>query len=125
MTSDSGTVVAEVMSAFAAYEGALVDNDVAALNDWFWPDPSVVRFGIADAQNGYDEIVAWRAQAAPVPSGRTLSGTAVVPLGPTAAVVTTTFTYPGRATVGRQSQVWLRTDEGWRIASAHVSEVPM
>jgi hypothetical protein len=25
---------------------------------------------------------------------------------------------------GRQSQVWLRTDEGWRVVAAHVSLLP-
>jgi ketosteroid isomerase-like protein len=25
---------------------------------------------------------------------------------------------------GRQSHVWLRTDDGWRIAAAHVSLMP-
>ncbi|HVX20018.1 MAG TPA: AtzH-like domain-containing protein [Acidimicrobiales bacterium] len=117
-------VVLEVGAAFTAYEAALVANDVVAMNRWFRPGPSTCRFGIADVQSGYDEIVAWRRQAAPVPPGRTLSGTSVVPLCPDVAVVTTCFSYPGRPVVGRQSQVWLRTGDGWRIASAHVSEVP-
>jgi hypothetical protein len=27
----------------------------------------------------------------------------------------------GRGPVGRQSQTWVRTDQGWKIVSAHVS----
>ena len=41
------------------------------------------------------------------------------------AVVTTLFGYPGPAVEGRQSQLWVRFPEGWRIVAAHVSEVPM
>jgi hypothetical protein len=31
------------------------------------------------------------------------------------------FIPAGRNTVGRQSQTWVRTDQGWKIVSAHVS----
>jgi hypothetical protein len=40
-------------------------------------------------------------------------------------VVTTLFRYPGTVSIGRQSQTWLRTDVGWRIVNAHVSERPV
>ena len=36
--------------------------------------------------------------------------------------VSTRFAYGDGAATGRQSQVWLRTADGWRIAHAHVSE---
>jgi hypothetical protein len=82
-----------------------------------------VRFGVADSQAGYDEVARWRAAQSPLPPGRTLSGTQIVAFGQDVAVVTTTFCYPGRPAVGRQSQTWVRRPAGWRIVSAHVSEV--
>jgi len=36
-------------------------------------------------------------------------------------VVTTEFVPDDEAPVGRQSQTWIRFDEGWRVVAAHVS----
>ena len=36
-------------------------------------------------------------------------------------VTTTEFRAAGSTKVGRQSQTWIRTSQGWKIASAHVS----
>ena len=47
---DDPRVVAEVTAAFHAYEAALMGNDVAALNGYFWADARVTRYGIADRQ---------------------------------------------------------------------------
>ena len=33
----------------------------------------------------------------------------------------TEFHPDGSAQIGRQSQIWIRTDSGWKIVSAHVS----
>jgi hypothetical protein len=33
-------------------------------------------------------------------------------------------TVNGRLILGRQSQVWVRLPEGWRIVAAHVSMLP-
>jgi ketosteroid isomerase-like protein len=118
------TVVEEVRAAFDRYERALVDGDLAVLTELFWDDPRCVRFGVADRQRGAAEIAAWRRAHPTVPAGRRLRETAVLALGDTAAVVTTLFEHPGGRTEGRQTQTWLRLPEGWRIVSAHVSEVP-
>ncbi len=115
-------VVAEVLSAFCAYERALLAGDAAALDAAFWDSPDVVRFGIADRQKGSRSISQWRSQQGPL-TGRQLRDTVVSTFGADTAVVTTLFGYPGRAVEGRQSQTWIRTGEGWRIVSAHVSEV--
>ena len=117
-------VVAEVSAVFAAYEAALVADDTATMNELFWESPLAVRFGLADAQSGHEAIARWRDAQPPLPPGRTLADTRVVGLGEDVAVVTTTFRYPGRRALGRQSQTWARMAEGWRIVSAHVSEVP-
>jgi hypothetical protein len=40
------------------------------------------------------------------------------------ATVNTEFQRVGATMSGRQSQVWLKTDQGWRVAVAHVSLLP-
>jgi hypothetical protein len=45
----------------------------------------------------------------------------VVAFGEDVACVSTEFRYPDRPVPGRQSQTWVRTPTGWRIAAAHVS----
>lgn len=117
-------IVAEVRAAFERYEAALAAGDAATLNELFWDDPASLRFGIADRQRGATEIYNWRLQHDKVPPGRQLYDTDVLTVGNCTAVVTTLFNYPGRPIEGRQTQVWVRFPEGWRIVSAHVSEVP-
>jgi hypothetical protein len=116
-------VAAEVRACFDAYEAALVANDVAAMDAWFWDDPSVVRFGIAECQYGPEEIAAWRRSTRPVPPDRRHVRTTVVAHGRDLAVVTLEFANGERPGRGRQSQVWLRTPDGWRVAHAHVSMI--
>jgi ketosteroid isomerase-like protein len=117
-------VRSEVAAHFGAYERALAAHDVAALDAFFLDSPLTRRFGIADEQRGADAVRRWRRQDAGVPAGRRLEATQVQVLSPEVAVVTTRFGYRGRPPTGRQTQVWLRTPAGWRIASAHVSEAP-
>lgn len=117
-------VVAEVAAAFAGYEKALVDGDADLVAGYFWESGETVRYGIADHQVGYDEQLAWRRAQPPLPPGRVLHDTRVTTFGTGHAVVTTLFGYPDRPFLGRQSQTWIRLAEGWRIAHAHVSEIP-
>ncbi|SDJ51559.1 Protein of unknown function [Frankineae bacterium MT45] len=124
----SEAVTSIVLEAFAAYEKALSDHDVETMNDFFSDSTEIVRFGIADEEWGAEQLRAWRAAAPPVPDGRRLSRTQVQLVTDRSAVVTTLFRYPGRALLGRQTQVWACvggpvTDvASWRIVSAHVSE---
>ena len=119
---DHPDVVAEVRAAFEAYEAALLTHDVSALDAAFWADPRVVRFGIADDQVGAEAIAAWRRATGPVTAGRVLHDTSITAFGSDVALVATKFTDDGPG-VGRQSQVWVRVDESWRIVGAHVSRV--
>jgi len=116
-------VVAEVRAEFEGYERALVGRDLDAMKSSFSSSPEVVRFGIADRQRGPDELARWRANQPPLPPGRLLTETLVTTYGRDVAIVTTLFTYPGRPMTGRQSQTWLRFEDGWRIVNAHVSQV--
>ena len=122
---DRPDVVAAVRTAFDRYERALVAGDIAVLTELFWADARCVRFGVADRQQGDEEIAAWRAAHPSVAPGRSLRDTRVLAIDDRTAVVTTLFDYPDGAVEGRQSQTWVRFAEGWRIVAAHVSELPV
>jgi ketosteroid isomerase-like protein len=117
-------VVAEVAALCADYDRALRENDVAALQDFFWDSPHALRFGVTEELYGADEISAFRkARVVNFSDRRTLRET-VVTLGGDLAVATVEFSVSvaGSPRHGRQSQVWARLPElGWRILSAHVS----
>lgn len=114
----------EVRTVFSLYEAALIAGDTAFLDGLFWNSPSTVRFGTADRQQGAEAIRKWRASQGPL-VGRQLTDTKVISFGGDVAVVTTLFSYPDRAVEGRQSQTWIRLQNGWRIVAAHVSELPL
>ena len=117
-------VVAEVAAAFADYEAALVAGDPERVAGHFWESPETVRYGIADHQVGIEKQRAWRRAQPPLPPGRRLRDTRITTFGADFAVVNTLFEYPNSKAVGRQSQTWVRLPSaGWRIASAHVSEI--
>ncbi len=121
---DIPAVKAEVEAAFAAYEKALVENDVAALDRFFLDAPSTIRYGGAENLYGYTEIAAFRAGRSPVGLARTLDRTMITTYGRDFAVASTLFrrgSAPGK--VGRQMQTWVRTADGWRVVAAHVSVI--
>jgi hypothetical protein len=120
---DDERVIAEVTSAFRAYEDALVAERHDELDEWFWDDRRVVRFGIAELQYGHAAIAAWRPRSPHVGDDRTLHNTVVTAFGADHAIVATEFGPAGADAGGRQSQLWARTDHGWRIVHAHVSLV--
>jgi len=117
-------VIAEVTEAFRRYECALVANDVAALDMLFWKSPLTLRFGIGENLYGYEAITAFRSGRPPIDLTRELKHTAIVSYGRDLATANTEFQREGSKLTGRQSHVWLRTGDGWRIAAAHVSLMP-
>ena len=52
MILDQPEVVEELTRIFHAYEQALMTNDLAVLDAFFWDDERVTRYGIADRQWG-------------------------------------------------------------------------
>lgn len=119
---DLPDVKAEVEAAFAAYEKALVENDVAALDRFFLDRPTTIRYGVGENLYGYAAIAAFRAGRSPAGLARTLAETVITAYGRDFAVAATLFrraSAPGK--VGRQMQTWVRMAEGWRVAAAHVS----
>ncbi|RYB07037.1 oxalurate catabolism protein HpxZ [Lichenibacterium ramalinae] len=124
MTIDDPVTRAEVEAAFAAYEAALVGNDVAALDGFFWRDARALRYGTGENLYGHAAIAAFRAARPATGLGRDLDGTVITTFGRDFATASTLFRRdgaPGR--VGRQTQSWARLPEGWRIVAAHVSVI--
>ena len=118
---DDPKVVAEITAEFERYEAALLVNDLATLNELFWHDPRTVRLGIGECLYGYDEIEQWRNDAQPVPASRQILRTEITTLGADVALIDCEFRNGDVPALGRQSQVWVRRPEGWRIVRAHVS----
>lgn len=116
-------VVAEVSAVFQRYEAALLANDVRALNEYFWSSRETVRFGLAEHGFGSQSIAAQRAQLVPVHPRRQLGKVVITVLGDDVASVAAEFTAPDSPRIGRQTQIWARFAEGWRIVCAHVSTV--
>ena len=114
-------VLAEVEAAFAAYERALVTNDITTLDALFWTSPLTVRFGTGESLYGIEAIRAFRAARDPRGLARTLRRTVITSFGRDFATAMTEFTRDGTDKFGRQSQTWVRLPEGWRIVAAHVS----
>ena len=115
-------VVAEVTAAFQRYEKALISNDIAVLDELFWQSPQTVRFGVGENLYGYDAIATFRSNRSPANLERVLINTVIATYGRDFATVNTEFKRPPSSNrIGRQSQTWMRTAEGWRVVSAHVS----
>ena len=122
MQVDLPDVLAEVTAQFERYEKALVENDVAVLDELFRDDVRTLRYGIGENLYGYGAITAFRAARSPVGLMRRTARTVITTYGRDTAVASTLFyrdSAPGR--VGRQMQTWVRFPEGWKIVAAHVS----
>ncbi|AKP89581.1 oxalurate catabolism protein HpxZ [Achromobacter ruhlandii] len=114
-------VVAEVTMAFARYEAALVNNQVDVLDELFWDSPHTLRYGAGENLYGYDAIRAFRAGRSPQGLARRVLRTAITTYGHDFATTNIEFQRDGSDRIGRQSQTWMRTPQGWRVVSAHVS----
>jgi len=113
--------LAQVRLAVDAYEDALMNNDVEALDGFFWNSPHTVRFGVAENLYGFAEIAAFRVGRQGGSPPRRRVRTEIVAFGPDVAVANVEFVRTDTGKNGRQSQIWVKTDDGWKVASAHVS----
>ena len=118
------SVVAEVQAAFDRYEAALIDNDVAVLDELFWDSPLTIRYGATENLYGYDEIAQFRANRPKVDLARELTRTVITTYGQDLATANTEYVKTTSGRRGRQTQTWARTAAGWRVVSAHVSFLP-
>lgn len=121
---DDPDVVAEVEAEFLRYEAALISNDVAALDAFFWRDDRTIRYGGGENLYGFAAIAAFRAGRPAVGLDRMLEKTVITCFGRDYATASTLFrrdNAPRR--IGRQMQTWVRFPEGWRVVAAHVSVI--
>ena len=118
--------MAEVAALHEQYEAALVSNDVDKLVTFFWDSSHALRFGVAESLYGAREINEFRQNRPAVDLTRTVSNLRIVTFGTDCATVTLEFERMafGLQRHGRQSQVWRKFADGWKIVSAHVSFVP-
>ena len=114
-------VLAEVTAVFDRYEQALVSNDVPVLDELFWNSPLTLRYGDTENLYGYEAICEFRAARPGQGLQRTLLKTIITTYGRDFATANVEFQRAGGSKSGRQSQTWMRTPDGWRVVSAHVS----
>ena len=129
MTINDPEVIAELRALYPEYEQALVANDVEKLVEMFWAGPQVMRFGAAENLYGPQELEAFRKSRPAANLARTVTRLDIVSFGRDFASITVEFervtaNNSAQKTRGRQSQVWVRFPEGWRIVQAHVSVLP-
>jgi hypothetical protein len=123
--NDPGTV-AELHELYPRYEEALVNNDVETLTAMFWSSPYAIRLGAGENLYGVEEIEAFRKARPAVNLARRIVRLEIVTFGKDFGSITLEFERagPNGVVCGRQSQVWVRLSEGWRIVSAHISILP-
>lgn len=121
MIINDPAVLAEVTALVDAYETALMTNDVAALDGAFWVSPHTVRLGVAENLWSFDEIAAFRVGRAGGSPPRTRLRTEITTFGSDFAIANVLFQRDDTGRLGRQSQTWIRVEDGWKVASAHVS----
>jgi len=117
-------VVAEITEAHEHYEKALNTNDLDVIDSLFWDSPLTLRYGPNGTLVGHDAISAFRRTRNIKGVERRIVRTLVTTFGRDFAITNTESKRPGRSSMGRQSQTWVRMTEGWRIVSAHVSDEP-
>jgi len=114
----------ELKAAFDRYEEALMAGDVAGQTGSFWSDPSVVRVDGDGPVIGPQALAEFRARR-PTPGPRRLRDLHVVRSpGDTVVIVSVNerLSPDGEVTsLGTQTQVWARTEEGWRVIAAVAS----
>ena len=119
-------VIAELVALYPEYERALVTNDVEKMVAMFWDGQQVMRFGATENLYGPEELEAFRKTRPAANLARTVKRVEIVSFGRDFGSITLEFerTTGNKTVQGRQSQVWVRFPQGWRIVQAHVSLLP-
>jgi len=126
MQINDPATVAELRALYPLYEEALINNDVETLTRMFWSSPYAIRLGANENLYGINEIEDFRKSRPAANLDRRIVRLEVVTFGTDFGSITLEFERNTANTLvrGRQSQVWVRLPEGWRIVSAHVSILP-
>src|SRR5436853_5489593 len=120
---DIPEILAELIAAFESYERALIANDIASVNELFWDSSATVRYGTRESERhyGHNEIATFRMLRGAVNQARVLKSRRITTFGRDFGIANTEFQGALSDNIGRQSQTWIRTDDRWKIVSAHVS----
>ncbi|WP_036319507.1 AtzH-like domain-containing protein [Microbacterium indicum] len=112
----------DLLEAILGYERAILANDLDELDRWFVDAPDTLRGDEAGLLVGHDAISAFRGLRGGV-AAREIERIEYRPITDDTAyvVAVSRFLIGGR---GLQTQLWRLTDDGWRIAAAHVSGRP-
>jgi hypothetical protein len=124
MLINDAKTVAELQELYPQYEEALVNNDIDTLTKMFWAAPQAMRFGVTENLYGIEELEAFRKGRSAVGLARVVKRLDIVAFGEDVGSITLEFErngVDGKVVRGRQSQMWVRMPEGWRIVAAHVS----
>lgn len=108
-----------LFTAFDRYERAILDNDLAVLDELFAPGPGTLRGDAAGLLVGHDAISAFRGVRGGVPP-REIERIEYRELAPDVALLVSISRYRGGGT-GLQTQIWERLDGRWLITAAHVT----
>jgi ketosteroid isomerase-like protein len=120
MTVDDPPLLEAVTAAFHAYERALMADDVAALDALFHAAPTTNRYGVGEVLYGIEEIRKFRKGRGGSPQRR-LGRVAITVYGDSCATADAEFFRENSEVRGRQTQTWVKFDDGWKVVSAHVS----
>ncbi len=121
------TLITELTALYMEYEKALCSNDIATMDRLFWDSPEVMRLGATENLYGIEEIRAFRQGRPAVNLEREIIKLKVVTFGQDTASVVLEFkrVINDIPRYGRQSQLWRKFPEGWKIVFAHVSFLPL
>jgi ketosteroid isomerase-like protein len=116
---DLESVAEEVREVIATYEAAIVANDAEALIALFWNSSDAVRAAPNGFLVGAEEIADFRRRRPAMDYRRDELRLKVTALS--SDVVIAALEWQRSETIGYQTQTWLRTPDGWRVAMGHVS----
>lgn len=121
------TLVTELTALYMEYEQALCSNDIETMDRLFWDSPEVMRLGATENLYGIEEIRAFRQGRPTVNLEREILKLKVVTFDQDTASVVLEFkrVINDIPRYGRQSQLWRKFPEGWKIVFAHVSFLPL
>ncbi len=121
------TLVAEITALYMEYEQALCSNDIETMDRLFWDSTEVIRLGATENLYGIEEIRAFRQGRPAVNLEREILKLKVVTFDQDTASVVLEFkrVINDVDRYGRQSQMWRKFPEGWKIVFAHVSFLPL
>lgn len=109
----------DLLAAFWRYEQAILDDDLAVLDESFADSPGTMRGDGGGLLVGHDVISAFRGVRGGVPSRR-IERIEYRPLSQSAALLVSISRFTAGGT-GLQTQLWQRIDGRWQITVAHVT----